>query len=219
MKQNYGDFLAQEVSGRIGTPVASVTEMKTIPADRRVNGQLFYNLADGTVWRYHSSSALTGNDILVATPGAGSGRFLRVPGAGKFEMPITFATADAAILMTMQAGQELLVLDLFWRVDVSFTGGTTPAIGVSSSNKTAPTNWTTKGDLLGGASGDLTATLVSSTGIVAGTVGADMDTVAKRRGAIWKNTETFRFDRIADAFAAGSGAVVIEGILMRNDGA
>lgn len=219
MKLLHGDAAARDVSERIGAPVASLTALKAIPADRRVDGQVFLNLADDSLWQFNAASSLTGNDILVATPGAGSGRFLRMPGACALELPFTFATADAAALLTMQAGQEFhvdLAHGFAWRIAVSMTGGTTPAIGVSS-NKTTPTNWSTKGDLLGGASGDLTATLTA--GFKVGTIGADMDTVAKVRGLVLVPTDVIRFDRIADAFTAGSGTVVMCGYLSKNDGA
>lgn len=218
MKIITGPIEVQSLSERVGAPVADLTALKAIPADRRVDGQLFFVLADDTVWQFNAASALTGNDILVATPGAGTGRFLRVPAGGKFELPFTFATADAAALLTMQAGQELAVERAFWRVAADFTGGASSAIGASS-NKTTPTNWSTKGDILGGATGDVAATLVASVGIVAGTIGADMDTLTKTRGLILKATDTVRLDRITSAFTAGSGAVVLVGTLLRNDGA
>lgn len=218
MKLNYGDLAAQKVSERIGEPVATLTALKAIPADRRVDGQVFLCLADNVLWKFSSASALNGDDVLVAAPAAGSGRFLRVPGAGKFELPITFATLDAAALLTMQAGQELAVSSAIWRVTADFTGGTGSAIGLSS-NKTTPTNWSTKGDVLGGSSGDVAATLVASVGIVAGTIGTDMDTLAKVRGLVLKATDTIKFDRITDAFLAGTGSAVLIGTLLRNDGA
>lgn len=216
MKLNFGDIGAQQVSERIGTPVASLTILKGIPADRRVDGQIFLCLADDTLWQFNLASALTGDDILVAAPSAGSGRFLRMPGAGKFELPFTFATADAAALLTMQAGQELAVERVLWRVATGFTGGASSAIGVSS-NKTGPTNWSTKGDILGGAGGDLAATLVA--GLIAGTIGTDMDTLTKTRGLVLISTDVLRLDRIVSVYTAGAGNVVVVGTLIKNDGA
>lgn len=216
---NYGDQAARLVSQRVAAPVATVAALKALTAAQRVAGMQVIITADGTRWRFHDTSALTGDDILTIAPTAGSGRWLRLPGACDLACPIAFGTADAAILLTMPAGARLQVDDLFWEVTADWTGGTSSAIGVSSSNKAAPTNWTTKGDLLGGASGDVLATLVASVGIVAGTVGTDMDTVAKRRGAIWKATETFRFDRIASAFTTGTGFVHIVGNLLQHNGA
>lgn len=216
MKLNYGDFAAQQVSERIGTPVDTLTTLKAIPADRRVNGQVFLVLADNTLWKFHSSSALTGDDILVAAPGSGSGRFLRMPGAGKFELPFTSATADGTALLMMQAGQELAVERAAWRIAVDLTGGAASAIGLSS-NKTSPTNWSTKGDILGGAAGDVAATLVA--GFKVGTIGTEMDTLTKTRGLVLVSGDTVKIDRITSAFTAGSGNAVLIGMLIKNDGA
>ncbi len=213
---NFGDAAARLVSQRIGAPVASLTAMKGINPGARVDGQIFLNLADDTPWTFNAASSLTGDDILVAAPDSGSGRFLRLPGAGKFELPFTFATLDAAALLTMQAGQELAVERVGWRISTGMTGGTGSAIGVSS-NKTTPTNWSTKGDILGGASGDVAATLTA--GLKVGTIGADMDTLTKTRGLILVSGDVLRLDRITDAFTAGAGNVVVVGTLLKNDGA
>jgi hypothetical protein len=218
MKLNYGDIAAQKVSERYAEPVASLTVLKAIPADRRVAGMQVLCTADGSRWRFHSSSALTGDDLLVVAPTAGSGRWLRMPGALTLKMAIAFGTADNAVLLTMPTGGLLKLDDLFWQVDADFTGGAASAIGIHS-NKTAPTNWTTKGDILGGATGDVAATLLAATGIVSGTVGTDMDTVAKRRGAILKAGDTLAFGRITSAFTAGSGYLHAVGVLLTNDGA
>ena len=53
MKLLHGDRAAQEVSGRIGAPVASLTVLKQTPADRRVDGQLFHVLDDDTFWHWN----------------------------------------------------------------------------------------------------------------------------------------------------------------------
>lgn len=222
MAKAQGDTLARSLMAIVGAPVASVTALKAIDAESRFDGQLVQVTGAQSVgtglWRFMLSSSLTGDDILVATPSAGSGRWLRCPGAVDLSIAITFNTADAAVLLTVPTGARLKVDDLAWEVTADWTGGSSPAIGVSS-NKTAPTNWTTKGDLLGGASGELTAALVASAGIFAGTIGTDMDTVAKRRGAIWKATDNFRFDRITSAFTAGTGFVHVYGTLLENNGA
>lgn len=215
---NYGDRAARLVSQRQAAPVATIAALKAVPPAQRASGQQVLIVADGSRWRFHPTSALTGDDLLVIAPTTGSGRWLRVTGACDLAMPITFATADAAVLLTMPAGAVLKIEDLFWEVTADWTGGTNSAIGASS-NKTAPTDWSTKGDLLGGATGDVLATLVASVGIVAGTVGTDMDTVAKRRGAIWKATDTIRFDRITSVFTAGSGNLHVFGNLLAHAGA
>lgn len=214
MKLTYGDSAAQKVSERIGAAVADITELKGIPADRRVGGMVALKLDDGSRWRFHSSSALTGDNVLVATPAAGSGRWLLIPGACRLLLPIGFATADAAVLLTVPTGARLAIRELFWNVTTSFTGGTSSAIGVSS-NKAS---FTTKGDLLGGAAGNVLATLAAAATLIPGTVGAGFDTLAKRR-VVWEATQTIRFDRITSAFDAGAGNVVIDANLLQNNGA
>ena len=215
MKLNYGDSAAIKVSERIGEPVATLTAMKAIPADRRVDGQIYLCLADGKRYRFSLASALTGDDLLVVAPTAGSGRFLLMPGLHVLEMPIAFGTLDAAILLTMQAGSLMLPVEFFWKVSADFTGGAASTIGLSSSTKSGAT---TKGDLLGGAAGDVAATLVASAVTPLGTIGTTWATIANRR-KLWIPTDTLRFDRITSAFTAGSGFACAVVNLLRNDGA
>lgn len=200
----------------------TVAEAKALPSDEYIDGARMATV-DGRSWKYNAASAIVsdGDQLVIVPTGFATGRWLHEAGGRAVDLvlPISAATADAAILWTCPVGATFLIEDLAWEVLVSFTGGTTPAIGVSSSNKTAPTNWTTKGDLLGGAAGELTAALVASNAVFGGTVGTDMDTVAKRRGAIWKAGDTLRFDRIADVFAAGSGNVHVYGRVLYNNGA
>lgn len=221
MLLTFGDRAGREVSGRIGAAVASLTELKGIPARKAKHGMIVLCTADGSRWQWHSSSALTGDDILVVEPSNGdAGAWLRMVGGCELKLPFTFATSDAAILLTIPTGALLLVHEFFWQVDADFTGGSASAIGVSSSNKNDAAAYTTKGDLLGGATGDVAATLTAALGTpyARGTIGTDWDTLAKRRTA-WKPAETVRFDRITSAFTAGSGSVLVHGILLRNAGA
>lgn len=215
MKLNYGDIAAQKVSERIAEPVATLTDLKGIPADRRVAGMTVLVTADQSRWRFHATSALTGDDALVVAPTAGSGRWLLMPGGCTLVLPITFATADAAVLLTMQAGQEFLLLEPFHKVTADWTGGTASTIGVSS-NKT---NFTAKGDILGGVAGAAAAALTAAISNCFGTIGTGFDTLAKRRVALFAATDTIRHDRITSAFTAGAGSVNLMGILRRNDGA
>jgi hypothetical protein len=132
------------------------------------------------------------------------GRYIRDDAAVALKLPIGFATADAAPLFRLpsDATQRLLLESLFWEVTAAFTGGSSSAIGVSSSQ--SPYN--TKGDLLGGGSGDVLATL--TTGIKGGTIGADFGSngiIVLNPGAI------IRFDRITSAFTAGAGFVHVLG--------
>lgn len=218
MKILYGDLAARLVSERYAAPVATLTELKGIPADRRVHGMQVLVLADGVRWRFHSTSVLTGDDLLVVAPTAGSGVWLRLPGGCDLAIPITFATADTTALLTGQAGMRLAVERLAWEVTADFTGGSSSAIGVSS-NVNRGTDFTTKGDLLGGVGGDVAAALTAALGFTAGTIGADMDTLTKTRRLILGPTDVVRFDRITSAFTAGTGFVHVIGNLLKNDGA
>lgn len=217
MKLNVGDSSGIEVSKRIHAAVATLAELKSTPFDKRVAGMVVHVLADHSTWYYHLTSSLTGDDILVCAPTAGAGRWLRMPGGVDLALPFVFGTADATALLTIQAGTVLHVMSAYWEVGTGFTGGAASAIGLSS-NKTTPTNWSTKGDILGGASGDVTATL-GTAGIKAGTIGTDMDTLTKVRGLILVATDTVRLDLITSQFTAGAGNAHLVGTLIANAGA
>ncbi len=116
------------------------------------------------------------------------------------KVPITAANADADVLYTVPANLTILVLPhVLWEVTTAWTGGSSSAIGLSSSG----TGYTTKGDVHGGASGDVLATLVA--GIKRGTAGAKMATP----GVVLRAGDTIRFDRITSAFTAGAGNIII----------
>lgn len=119
------------------------------------------------------------------------------------KLAIAYTTLDGATLYTVPTDMRLLVEQMFWEVATAFTGGTASAIGVSSDQ--APHS--TQGDLLGGAGGDVEATLVA--GLTQGTLGASFSSapnlVVLEPGAI------VRFDRIVDAFTAGAGFVHLIG--------
>jgi hypothetical protein len=216
MKLLYGDTAARLVSERIAAPVTTMTALKAIPGSRQVDGMYCHVLADDTIWQFDATSALTGDDLLVATPADASlGRWLRAPGACKIVIPFTFATADAAILLTMPTGAEFHLQEVYREVTADFTGGAASTIGLSSSNKAS---LTTKGDLLGGAVGDALAALTAAGAPNFGTIGTLFATLAQRR-VFWKAAETIRHDRITSAFTAGTGNVVLLGNLMKNLGA
>lgn len=113
---------------------------------------------------------------------------------------ISSATADAEVLYTTPSNLTLLVLPfVLWEVTTAWTGGTSSAIGISSS----ATGFTTKGDVHGGASGDVLATLTAGT--KRGTAGAKIATP----GVVLPGGSTIRFDRITSAFTAGAGNIII----------
>jgi hypothetical protein len=194
-------------------PASSRALLKAIGPDDRGHGSRV-GLPDGSEWFFHATSALTADDVLVVAPNVGTGRWLRAPGFAYLELPFTFATADAAPLLVVPAGAKLQLIDPSWKVGTSLTGGAASAIGLSS-NKTG---FTAKGALLGGATGDVAATLVAAATNTMGTIGSAWDTLAKQR-VIWEPTENVRFDRITSVFTAGAGNACIAANILVNAGA
>ncbi len=192
---------------------ATLSALKSVSPKLRFHGLRKTVENDLSEWWFHDSSVLTGDDILVVTPDQGIGRWLRRPGRAVLRMPITFATLDAAALLTLQAGCELRPWEFYWEISTNWTGGSSPTIGLSS-NKTG---YSTKGDLLGGAAGDAAAALTTALSPAIGTIGAKRDADDLR--AIWVPTNNFRFDRITDAFAAGAGNAVAVVDILKNAGA
>lgn len=193
--------------------VATLTELKAIVAgdSDRTSGNEIRVSADGSLFYWHATSTLTGDDIFVVTPAdaPAAGRWLRAPGAMvDLSLPFTFNTADAAVLATLPTGARLLVVRGYWEIAADMTGGTSSTIGLSSGQ--SPHN--TKGDLLGGGSGDAAASLTA--GVRTGTIGADV-----AAGALLIAAATIRFDRITSAFTAGSGNAHLVGMLLANPGA
>jgi roadblock/LC7 domain-containing protein len=162
-----------------------------------IDGQFYLVTADGSTWRYvKTNTATTDGDFLVATVAAG-GVLIRVDKEVDIQAAVTSATADAAVLYTVPTGFRLQVTVPFWSVSVTFTTGTAGAAGLSSSNA----GLSTKGDLLGGATGDLVATLVSTGAYAKGTIGAK----AGKPAAVLSAADTIRFDLIAGTYTAGTG--------------
>ena len=190
--------------------VATIAALKALAATdpAHVHGNVVLVDADGSEWTYSVSSTLTGDDIFVVTPTNAAGRWLRKTGYVDLGLTIAFGTADAAILATLPAGARMKVMGGYWEVTTGFTGGTSSAIGISSSNSSGHT---TKGDILGDSGGDVAATLVA--GYPSGTIGADV-----AAGLMMVAADTLRFDRITSAFTAGAGKAHIVGFLV-NPGA
>lgn len=185
-----------------GAGVADRTALKAIAAADRFDGELMLVRSDGSLWRFVAASAVAadGADELVCVPAAGTGRWLRANASFTMKLPIAFGTADNAVLFTCPAGFALRLTGLpYWDVVVGFTGGAASAIGVDASN----TGYTTKGDLLGGATGDVAATLVA--GAIPGTIGPKLDTLAEIQAYLVKAADEIHFGRITSAFTAGSG--------------
>lgn len=192
---------SQAVSDRIamGQPSAAALAL-AVPEKQRAEAMIC-RTQDGALWGW--SAASTASDPtaqLVVTPDDGdgpvaTGRWLRRDRRCTLKLPVGFATADAAVLFTVPVGFILRVGTALWEVSVAWTGGTNAAIGLSSSNA----SYNTKGDLLGGAGGDVLAGLTAG---YRGTIGAK---AASQGVIVLVAGDTIRFDRIADVFGAGAG--------------
>ena len=195
--------------------VATLTALKALEdgGPARVHGNEVLVDADGSRFYFHSTSTLTGDDVLVVTPSDAptAGRWLRCAGVVDLALPFSYATTDGATLLTIPTGARLQLVSAHWEITADMTGGASSAIGVDSSVDT------TAGDILGGASGDVAAALTA--GIRTGTVGAKMDTDTELHAQILVAGATLRFQRITSAFTAGSGYVHVVGFLLRNPGA
>lgn len=183
--------------------IRTAAALKAVEVSANLDG-LRVQLDDGSQFKYVAASTTSDAiETLVLTPASNpaSGRWCRMDRNLDLELALTFNTADAAVLYTVPTGFSLRVASSgYFDVSVAFTGGTSSAIGLSSSNAA----YNTKGDLLGGASGDLAAGL---------TAGAKRGTTGTKHGSggavVLVAGDTIRFDRIASAFTAGSGKAVL----------
>lgn len=185
-------------------PILTKAALAALPADLLDDGDSRIVTADGSRWRYDASSTLvdtTQNLVIAATNGAG--KWVRADVDFDIKLPIGFATADATALFTVPVGFKLLLEQIFWDITTAFTGGASAAIGLSSD--AAP--YTTKGMLLGGASGDVLATLVA--GITQGTIGTGFSAAPKM--VVIPAGNVVRLDQITSAFTAGAGFVHLVG--------
>lgn len=179
---------------------ATLATLKAIPLLARVDGGEWLVIADGSLWRFAATSVLTTDgDNLLVVPTVAGGAYIRVDRDIDILMAATFATADAAVLYTVPAGFQLFVPVMYHRVTTTWAGGASSAIGCSSSNA----GLATKGDLLGGATGDVAAGLASTGAYAKGTIGAK----AGKPGALLVAGETIIFDRITSAFTSGVGVI------------
>ena len=137
-----------------------------------------------------------------------NGMSIRAGGESLYlRLAIDFSLADAAVLYTVPADTTIAILPYcMWEVTTAFTGGTSSAIGISSD--LAPHD--TKGDIHGGGSGDVLATLTA--GYKRGTQGVSF--TATPNCVVLTAGKVIRFDRIASAFTAGAGYVHLPAIVV-----
>lgn len=201
----YGDRSAQLLSQRYGGAFTNRAAIKALPAKNRCDGMLVMSNDDGSLWRF-APAAAQATDVaeeLLLVPGAGSGRWIRRDPHFVAKLPIAFGTADAALLLTMPENFVARIVNFpYWEVTTAFTGGSSSAIGVSATRVA-----TTKGDLLGGAAGDVLAGLTA--GIKVGTIGPLFDTLAEWKALLLVEGDSLRYDRITSVFTAGAGFVCV----------
>lgn len=199
--------------------VATMTAMKAIVAAARADGMIC-GVQVGTgggfeLWQFSAASAAAdATSSLVATPAAGTGRWLRADTEVALTLPATFATADATALFTVPAGARLRPRDAWWEVGTNWTGGASSAIGLD----TSVAGWNTEGDVLGGAAGDVAATLVTTNTRMCGTLGTKLDAHTHDR-LILIAGDTINFNRITSAFTAGAGNARVLCDVLQNVGA
>lgn len=202
-------------SAAVPASVATMAALTALTASNpaRTHGNIVDVDADGSRWYWHSTSVLTADNILVdsADDAPTAGRWLRCPGDVDLALPFTYATADGAVLLTIPTGAIFALERAYWEISTAMTGGSSAAIGVADSINTAA------GDTLGGASGDVLATLTA--GVKAGTIGAKMDALSEIHANLFQAAGNFTFERITSAFTAGAGNVHLVGKLLRNAGA
>ena len=63
----------RDIAPRISS-VATLTTLKAFSARTRDHGQVKHVEADGSLWRFHSTSEVSGDDLLVVAPDSGSGQ-------------------------------------------------------------------------------------------------------------------------------------------------
>ncbi|RTL06444.1 hypothetical protein EKK58_05685 [Candidatus Dependentiae bacterium] len=209
---NGAPFLRDILRGLAGRSanVATRTALKALTEQYRVNNLMATVCADGSRWIWNETSEIADtseNLVIIPDDAPDAGRWLRMPGAIDVSLAFTYATTNGATLLTVPTGALLWIPGGYWEVSTLFSGGTSSAIGLSSSA------YSTAGDLLGGASGDAAAVL-GTTGIRRGTIGA-----AIAAGVLLKAADTVLFNRITSAFTAGVGKAHLVAHLLANPGA
>lgn len=187
--------------------VATKAALSAIVAASRFDGMLVMVRADGSMWRFVAASTATEDEgqELVITPDAGTGRWVSADKAKILKLPVDYTMADGAAILTVPADVVLRIAAMpYWEITTGFTGGTASAIGVS----TSITGYDTKGDILGGASGELTAA-IGTAGVKAGTLGGELDDHAGLQALAFVEGDELQFDRITSVYTAGEGFVCV----------
>lgn len=195
----------------VASTVADRTALKAIAAASRYEGQTVLVQSDNSMWTFEAANTATTDtaEQLLIEPTAGTGAWVRADKAFIMQVPISYANTDGQAIETIPAGFALRLTGMpFWQVTTGFTGGSSSAIGISSNI----TGYEVAGDLLGGATGDVAATLVA--GLAAGTIGDELDDHAGFHALLLVAASEIQFDRITSVFTAGAGYVCIPVVQM-----
>jgi hypothetical protein len=203
-----GPAVTGPTGGTTGVVATRATRaaVKAIAAANRFDGMLVTVLTDNSMWRFNAASTLADDTAqeLALEPDAGTGCWIRADKAFVMQLPVAFGRADGDTIETILEGFALRLAALpYWEVTTSWAGGSSSAIGIAS-NKTG---YTAAGAVLGGAAGDVAATL--DAGVAAGTIGTGFDSLAELQAALFVEGDTFTYEEITSAFTAGAGFVCI----------
>jgi hypothetical protein len=193
----------------VASTVADRTALKAIAAAARYEGQTVLVQSDNSMWTFEASNTATTDtaEQLLIEPTAGTGAWVRADKAFIMQIPISYANTDGQAIETIPAGFALRLAGFpFWRVTTTFAGGSSSAIGLS----TNVTGYETGGDLLGGATGDTAL----SAGLVAGTLGGELDDHVGFQALLLVAASEIQFDRITSAFTSGAGFACIPVVQM-----
>lgn len=224
---NWGDKAAQQVSERVARPESTIATLKTLPANKRVNGMVAHILtgdAADTLWHWVDASTVTGDDVLAITPSdaPSTGRWLRLPGSSMLVLPFTATMPNNTVLLTVPSGSLVKLNEFAWGApSLVFTGASNAAVAVSSSNHAGHTG---VGGFLGSAvatnlnqwfSATANGTGVSfNMGLVAS---GTFDTDATKRPWM-KGGDTIKLNVMGANFGTGMGSVLVACEVLRNPG-
>ena len=138
---------------------------------------------------------------LVVDPGSGGvGKWVCVDPFFNLQFAnIDFNTPDAHVLFTVPAGLRISPIRFLFETGNAWTGGA-GAVGVSSSNAA----FNTKGDLMGGAAGDVAANMGAAG--FHGTIGTKMAAAyTTRPPVVLVGGDTIRWDVIVAGYNTGNG--------------
>lgn len=190
-------------AGSIFGSVADVAALKAIGSASRADGQVVMLRDTGSLFRFVAASTVATDvaEKLVIIPTAGTGRWIRMPGAFTLRIPIAFGMADGDKILTVPAGYVLRLTGApYWDITTGWTGGSSSTIGIASDHS----GYATAGDLLGGASGEATA-VIGTTGVKAGTIGPKLDTLTEFQAFFLDALESLTYEEITSAYTAGTG--------------